>query len=92
MKRALGIIGIFVAILIYSIVFAENFTTGINLMQVTQRTALYSVLALGAALVIVTGGIDLSIGSVVCLSGIMTRGSSSRRSGRRGRSSRRCSR
>ena len=72
MKRALGIIGIFVAILIYSIVFAENFTTGINLMQVTQRTALYSVLALGAALVIVTGGIDLSIGSVVCLSGIMT--------------------
>ena len=72
MKRALGIIGIFLAILVYSTLFAENFTTGINLMQLTNRTALYSVLALGAALVIVTGGIDLSIGSVVCLSGIMT--------------------
>jgi len=72
MKRALGIIGIFLAILVFSIFFAENFTTGINLMQLTNRTALYAVLALGAALVIVTGGIDLSIGSVVCLSGIMT--------------------
>ena len=72
MKRALGIIGIFLAILVFSIFFAENFTTGINLMQLTNRTALYSVLALGAALVIVTGGIDLSIGSVVCLAGIMT--------------------
>jgi len=72
MKRALGIIGIFLAILVYSIFFAENFTTGINLMQLTNRTALYAVLALGATLVIVTGGIDLSIGSVVCLSGIMT--------------------
>ena len=48
MKRALGIIGIFLAILVFSIFFAENFTTGINLMQLTNRTALYAVLALGA--------------------------------------------
>ena len=72
MKKALGIIGIFLAIFVFASLYGENFLTGINLMQLTQRTALYSVLALGAALVIVTGGIDLSIGSVVCLSGIMT--------------------
>jgi ribose transport system permease protein len=72
MKKALGIIGIFVAIFVFASLYGENFLTGINLMQLTQRTALYSILALGAALVIVTGGIDLSIGSVVCLAGIMT--------------------
>jgi ribose transport system permease protein len=72
MKKALGIIGIFLAIFVFASMYGENFLTGINLMQLTQRTALYSVLALGAAIVIVTGGIDLSIGSVVCLSGIMT--------------------
>ncbi len=72
MKKALGIIGIFLAIFVFASLYGENFLSGINLMQLTQRTALYSVLALGAALVIVTGGIDLSIGSVVCLAGIMT--------------------
>ncbi|MCE2881111.1 MAG: ABC transporter permease [Planctomycetaceae bacterium] len=72
MKKALGIIGIFAAIFIVACIFGENFLTGINLMQLTQRAALYSILALGASLVIVTGGIDLSIGSVVCLAGIMT--------------------
>lgn len=72
MRKSLGIIGIFVAIFLFASLYGENFLTGINLMQLTQRTALYSILALGAALVIVTGGIDLSIGSVVCLAGIMT--------------------
>jgi len=57
---------------VFASLYGENFLTGINLMQLTQRTALYAILALGAALVIVTGGIDLSIGSVVCLAGIMT--------------------
>ncbi|NBV64912.1 MAG: ABC transporter permease, partial [Planctomycetes bacterium] len=43
-----------------------------NLMNLTQRSALFAILSLGAGLVIVTGGIDLSIGSVVCLAGIAT--------------------
>ena len=72
MKKSLGIICIFLAIFVFASLYGENFLTGINLMQLTQRTALYAILALGAALVIVTGGIDLSIGSVVCLAGIMT--------------------
>ena len=70
MKKALGIIGIFAAIFLVASLYGENFLTGINLQQLTNRTALYSILALGASIVIVTGGIDLSIGSVVCLAGI----------------------
>jgi len=34
-----------------------------------KRTALYGLLAIGVSFVIITGGIDLSIGSVVCLVG-----------------------
>ena len=71
MRKALGIIAIFAAIFIFAAFKGENFLTGINLMQLTNRTALYAILALGAGVVIVAGGIDLSIGSVVCLTGIL---------------------
>jgi ribose transport system permease protein len=70
-RKALGIIAIFAAIFIFAAFKGENFLTGINLMQLTNRTALYAILALGAGVVIVAGGIDLSIGSVVCLTGIL---------------------
>ena len=36
-----------------------------NLIDVANRQGFYGVITLGAALVIITGGIDLSIGSVV---------------------------
>jgi ribose transport system permease protein len=72
MKKSLGILGIFVAVCLVAAIFGDNFLTGYNLMNLTQRSALFAILSLGAGLVIVTGGIDLSIGSVVCLSGIMT--------------------
>jgi len=70
-RKALGIIGIFLAIFLFASFQGENFLSGINLMQLTNRTALYAILALGAGVVIVAGGIDLSIGSVVCLAGIL---------------------
>ncbi len=72
MKKSLGILGIFVAVCLVAAIFGDNFLTGYNLMNLTQRSALFAILSLGAGLVIVTGGIDLSIGSVVCLAGIMT--------------------
>ncbi len=72
MKKSLGILTLFVAICVFTAVYGERFLSGVNLMNLTQRTALFSILALGASVVIVAGGIDLSIGSVVCLAGIMT--------------------
>ncbi len=42
-----------------------------NINNVMHWTALFGILALGAAFVIITGGIDLSIGSVVALTGIV---------------------
>ena len=72
MKKSLGIICLFVAICLVTAIYGDGFLTGFNLTNLTQRTAIFSILALGAGVVIVAGGIDLSIGSVVCLAGIMT--------------------
>ncbi len=49
----------------------ESFLKPNNIENLLRRTALYGVLGIGVAFVIITGGIDLSIGSVVCLSGCL---------------------
>jgi ribose transport system permease protein len=67
-----GILCLLVAVCAVAAIFGDNFLTGYNLTNITQRSALFAILALGAGLVIATGGIDLSIGSVVCLAGIAT--------------------
>lgn len=43
-----------------------------TLFQVFKDTSFFAVLACGIAMVIVTGGIDLSVGSIYALSGVMT--------------------
>ena len=45
-----------------------QFLSATNLENLFQRTALFGILSVGAALVILVGGIDLSIGSLVGLS------------------------
>ncbi|RLS48994.1 MAG: ABC transporter permease, partial [Planctomycetota bacterium] len=39
MKKSLGILGIFLAVCIVASVFGQNFLTGYNLMNLTQRTS-----------------------------------------------------
>lgn len=55
---------------IMSFVF-PSFGTASNLAQIAQQASFYSLLALGMTLVIFTGGIDLSVGSVFALSGVL---------------------
>ncbi len=49
----------------------DTFATQRNLFNVTRNFAFVGIVALGMTAVIITGGIDLSVGSVVCLAGIM---------------------
>ena len=44
-----------------------SFLTPNNLENLLRRTSLYGVLGIGVAFVIISSGIDLSIGSLVCL-------------------------
>src|SRR3954453_2370914 len=49
----------------------EKFATGFNLSSLTGDTAKYGLVSLGMTFVIMTGGIDLSVGSVVALGGVV---------------------
>ena len=66
-----GIFCLLLVIGIYTALSSDRFLLAGNLENIVHRTALFGILSLGAAFVIITGGIDLSIGSVVCLTGVL---------------------
>ncbi len=67
MRKSLGIVALFAVVFVVTALLNRSFLQAYNLENVIQRSALFGILSLGATLVIVTGGIDLSIGSVVGL-------------------------
>lgn len=69
MKKQLGIFGLLLVVCLFATWSSESFGSGYNVENLIRRTALFGVLGIGVTFVIVTGGIDLSIGSVVCLVG-----------------------
>ena len=73
-RRLLSRYGIFVALAIECAVLGlatdAFFTTG-NLANVLRQNAFTAILAAGMTFAILTGGIDLSVGSVVALSGVL---------------------
>ena len=70
MKKILGIFGILVVVIIATIVLSDGiFLRPFNMENLIRRTALFGIISIGVGFVIITGGIDLSIGSVICLVG-----------------------
>ena len=69
MKKILGISALLAVVCIATAFATDSFLSGYNLENLVRRTALFGIIGIGVAFVIVTGGIDLSIGSVVCLVG-----------------------
>ena len=53
---------------------SENFTTTDNFFNVLRQTSVNLCISVGMTLVILTGGIDLSVGSVLALSGAVAAG------------------
>jgi ribose transport system permease protein len=49
----------------------DTFATSQNLFNVTRNFAFVAIVALGMTVVIISGGIDLSVGSVLCLSAMV---------------------
>ena len=45
----------------------DAFLTSMNLYNITRNVTFVAIIALGMTIVIITGGIDLSVGSVLCL-------------------------
>ncbi len=53
------------------IIATPNFFTPTNLSSVVRQTAVINIMALGMTMVIITGGIDLSVGSILALAGCL---------------------
>ncbi len=71
MKHILGISGLLIAVFLFTGLLEPNFLTAYNLQNTLRWTALFGIISIGAAFVIITGGIDLSVGSVVGLVGVL---------------------
>ena len=54
-------------VIFFTIVKGTTFLSASTLTMVAKNVALYGILALGMTFVIITGGIDLSVGSVVAM-------------------------
>ena len=65
---------VLVLLLIFFSVANENFLSTNTLLLLAKHVALYGILAIGMTYVIITGGIDLSVGAVVGLAGMIAGG------------------
>ena len=50
---------------------SPNFLTSTNLSSVVRQTAVINIMALGMTVIIIAGGIDLSVGSILALAGLL---------------------
>jgi ribose transport system permease protein len=69
--KILGIFGLLLAVIVVTAVANGRFLLEENVFNLIRRTALFGILGIGVAFVIITGGIDLSIGSVIALVGCL---------------------
>lgn len=72
MKKELTMLAVMFALAFITSVLNPNFLSGDNLRNTIRHISLISLFALGEAVVIIAGGIDLSIGSVICISAVLT--------------------
>jgi len=69
MNKVLGIFGLLLAVCVIATIVQPQFMLAFNLYNVMRYSSMFAILGIGVSLVIITGGIDLSIGSVVGLMG-----------------------
>lgn len=65
---------VFVAIIVaclFLTVATDSFATSKNIFNITRNVTFTAIIALGMTMVIIIGGIDLSVGSVLCLSSMV---------------------
>ena len=70
-KKVIGVFVLFAAVCITTAILSPYFLDVFNIENLLRRSALFGIISIGAAFVIMTGGIDLSIGSVIALVGCL---------------------
>jgi ribose/xylose/arabinose/galactoside ABC-type transport system permease subunit len=70
-RRQLGTLAGLVGLCVLLTTQTPHFLTVSNLLNITEQTTINAIIAVGMTFVILTGGIDLSVGSIVALAGIV---------------------
>lgn len=78
MRKVLALVSLLAVLIVLACLWERHhhgeirFLTALNIRNILPLIGFFGILSLGEALVIITGGIDLSVGSVVALVGIVT--------------------
>ena len=70
-QKLLPFLTLFLLFVILAIAAPHTFLTERNLSTVVRQTAVINIIALGMTLIIITSGIDLSVGAILALSGFL---------------------
>src|SRR5688500_6584611 len=71
MKKELGIFVLLVVLCIITSAINPNFLNVINLQNLARQIGAFGIFSIGLGLVIITGGIELSVGSMMGLLGVL---------------------
>src|SRR5215831_17112323 len=71
MRKELGIFILLVALCVIVSILNPRFLAGANLQNMARLIGAYGIFSIGIGMVIITGGIDLSVGSVFALLGVL---------------------
>lgn len=74
LKDKLGILIGLIAMCVLLAIFTDSFATSRNVINVLRQMSVNAFLACGMTMVIILGGIDLSVGSVIAVSGCLCAG------------------
>jgi ribose/xylose/arabinose/galactoside ABC-type transport system permease subunit len=72
LERVGPLVGVVVALLLFSLLLPDRFLSLYNARTIAAQTVTVAIGAIGMTYVIASGGIDLSVGSVIALSGVVT--------------------
>jgi ribose transport system permease protein len=71
MKKEIGISVLLLVLCVVTSILNPKFLSPVNLVNTANLIGLFGVFSLGTGLVIITGGIDLSVGSMCALTGVI---------------------
>jgi len=71
MKKELGIFVLLIVLCIIVSIINSNFLLAINLQNLARQIGAFGIFSIGLGLVIMTGGIELSVGSLMALLGVL---------------------
>src|SRR5829696_4636851 len=71
MKKELGIFVLLIVLCIIVSIINPNFLLKINLQNLARQIGAFGIFSIGLGLVIITGGIELSVGSMMALLGVL---------------------